>query len=46
MRGKKQKIHIPAAGFTDSTAGCLINRCSMLKQAHDLHTGSSKVMTV
>ena len=24
MRGKKQKIHIPAAGFTDSTAGCLI----------------------
>ena len=23
MRGKKQKIHIPAAGFTDSTAGCL-----------------------
>ena len=34
MRGKKQKIHIPAAG------------CSMLKQAHDLHTGSSKVMTV
>ena len=24
MRGKKQKIHIPAADFTDSTAGCLI----------------------
>ena len=23
MRGKKQKIHIPAAGFTDSTAGFL-----------------------
>ena len=24
MRGKKQKIHIPAAGLTDSTAGSLI----------------------
>ena len=23
MRGKKQKNHIPAAGFTDSTAGFL-----------------------